>query len=73
MYGRFCGNDTLPAPIVTPSPYVEVTFVTDQIVVDRGFQLQYKMAGKINDSSKIYDMNDIGIGTKVIFTAVLMV
>ena len=45
-YRQVCGNDTLPAPIVSPSPIVEILFVSDMMVVDRGFELQYKVSGK---------------------------
>ena len=41
-----CGNGTLPTPIVSPSAIVEIMFVSDMMVVDRGFELQYKVSGK---------------------------
>ncbi len=45
-FERYCGNDSLPAPIVTASPRVQVVFVSDILVTDRGFLLQYNVAGE---------------------------
>lgn len=43
--GRYCGNTTLPAPIISPSANLWMRFRTDLSIVDRGFALTYAYTG----------------------------
>ena len=44
--GRFCGNESLPGPVVSAAPRVRVTFTSDMLVTDRGFSLAYSLSGQ---------------------------
>ena len=39
---KFCGNNTIPAPRVTPSEQVWVRFRTDRSIVDSGFSVTFQ-------------------------------
>ncbi|XP_052697133.1 cubilin-like isoform X2 [Crassostrea angulata] len=41
LIGRYCGNTTLPDPIISPSANLWMRFRTDVSIVDRGFALTY--------------------------------
>ena len=41
LIGRYCGNDTLPPYLASPSPNIWVQFVSDELINDAGFQLDY--------------------------------
>ena len=42
IFEKFCGNNTIPAPRVTPSEQVWVRFRTDRSIVDTGFAVTFQ-------------------------------
>ncbi|XP_053408750.1 cubilin-like isoform X2 [Mercenaria mercenaria] len=70
LLDEYCGNNTLPAPIISPTPSVWLRFRTDRSIVDQGFHLSYNFTqcgGMLTDPTGIitspnypsdYDHND---------------
>ena len=46
----YCGNTTLPSPIASSSRAVWIRFVSDAIVHDQGFKLQYQFTSNYQRS-----------------------
>ncbi|CAH1775425.1 unnamed protein product [Owenia fusiformis] len=54
LVSRFCNNETIPEPIISPSPSVWMMFSTDTSQTDRGFSLEYSVSncgGILTDSA----------------------
>ncbi|KAI0233513.1 Cubilin [Lamellibrachia satsuma] len=43
VIGRYCGSDTLPPVIISPSTHLWIRFISDHSVAADGFQLQYTL------------------------------
>lgn len=52
LIGRYCGNTTLPDPIISPSANLWMRFRTDVSIVDRGFALTYAYTGMQPNSTQ---------------------
>lgn len=52
LIGRYCGNTTLPDPIISPSANLWMRFRTDVSIVDRGFALTYAYTGMLVNSTQ---------------------
>lgn len=47
---KFCGNNTIPPPVLSPSQHIWLRFRTDGSIVDRGFAITVQFTSKKNDS-----------------------
>ncbi|KAK3105916.1 hypothetical protein FSP39_008473 [Pinctada imbricata] len=53
LVGKYCGNTTLPPPVIAPTPYMWLRWKTDFSLVDLGFWLSYDCGGILTEDNGV--------------------